>query len=235
MQDWTHIHTDGSATEAVRNGGVGILLRYIDGDELDISTGKYSTNYRAEMEALCKTASTVAENTVKTTGKVVIFTDALSVLRAIQNSSNKETYLHTVSLQSLSSTMHNAVLQWVPAHSGIRRNESAGKLAKYGAQKEQFQSRVTFNEVKSIIKAQSRKDWLLKDPNHSPTDHYHLLGRREQVIIFRLRTDHNRLAHHLYKTFRIGDSGEWPCGEGKMNAAHVLQDCPKFCVEREKY
>ena len=62
-----------------------------------------------------------------------------------------------------------------------------------------------------------------------------MLGHREQVIIFRLRTDHNRLAHHLYKTFRIGNSGECPCGEGQMNATHVLQNCPKFSAERQRY
>lgn len=33
MQNLTHIYTVGSATETVRNGGAGILLRYIDGKE----------------------------------------------------------------------------------------------------------------------------------------------------------------------------------------------------------
>ena len=236
MQDWTHIYTDGSATEAVRNGGAGIFLRYTDGDEeIAIPTGKYSTNYRAEMEALCTAASAVAENPARTKGKVVIFTDALSVLQAIQNSRNKETNPLTASLQSLSATVNTAILQWVPAHCGIRGNERADQLAKDGALKEQDQSLVTFDEVSSIIKAHSRKTWLLKHPNHNPTDHYHMLGRREQVIIFRLRTDHNRLAHHLYKTFRIGNSGECPCGEGQMNAAHILQNCPKFSAERQRY
>ena len=83
VQEWTHIYTDGSATEVVKNGGAGIFLRFTDGDEeLAIPTGKYSTNYRAETEALCTAASTVAENPARTTGKVVIFTDALSVLQA---------------------------------------------------------------------------------------------------------------------------------------------------------
>ena len=79
------------------------------------------------------------------------------------------------------------------------------------------------------------KRWLLQHPNHNPSDHYHKLGRKEQVIIFRLRTDHNRLAHHMYKTFRIGNSGMCTCGEEKMNAAHILQNCPKFSAERRRY
>ena len=100
----------------------------------------YSTNYRAETEALCTAASTVAENPARTTGKVVIFTDALSVLQALQNSRNKETNTLTASLQTLSTTVNNAVLQWIPAHCGIRGNETADKLAKDKAEKEQIQS-----------------------------------------------------------------------------------------------
>ena len=40
--------------------------------------------------------------------------------------------------------------------------------------------------------------------------------------IFRLWTDQNGLAHHMHKTFRNGHSGECPCGQGPMNAAHIL-------------
>ena len=88
---------------------------------------------------------------------MVIFTNVLTVLQAIQSSSKKEANPLNASLQFLISTVHKAVLQWVPAYCGIRGNERVDKLAKDGALKHQVQSRVTFHEVKNIIKAQSRK------------------------------------------------------------------------------
>ena len=55
-----------------------------------------------------------------------------------------------------------------------------------------------------------------------------MLGQKEQVTILRLRTNHNRLAQHMFKTFGIGQSGE--CGQGQMTARHTLQSCPTYSM-----
>ena len=110
-QDWTHIYTDGSASEAVRDGGAGVFLRFVDGEEeLAIPTGRHSTNFRAETEALCAAASAVLRSPERTTGRVVIFTDALSVLQALKNSRNEEMNPLSASLSSLSAAVLNVVL-----------------------------------------------------------------------------------------------------------------------------
>ena len=51
---WTHIFTDGSASDAVKNGGAGVYIHETDGltKVLAEATGVYCTNYRAEVEAL---------------------------------------------------------------------------------------------------------------------------------------------------------------------------------------
>ena len=51
---WTHVFTDGSAENAVRNGRSGAYIRRPDGttSSLSIPAGDLSSNYRAEVHAL---------------------------------------------------------------------------------------------------------------------------------------------------------------------------------------
>ena len=82
---WTHIFTDGSASDAVKNGGAGVYIHEKDGSTkvLAEATGVYCTNYRAEVEAL----NIAAEDTSKSISpesQIVFFTDALSVLQDLE-------------------------------------------------------------------------------------------------------------------------------------------------------
>ena len=60
---WTRAYTDGSAAEATRDGGGGVYIRYNDGKaHIIITTGKYSTNFKAEAEAFKKAATEIRDN-----------------------------------------------------------------------------------------------------------------------------------------------------------------------------
>ena len=53
QEAWTHIYTDGSATDATLNGGAGILIQYPESKKtLAVPTGIHCSNYKAEIEAL---------------------------------------------------------------------------------------------------------------------------------------------------------------------------------------
>ena len=79
---WTHAFTDGSAEEVTHNGGGGILLGLKDGRKIQqaIPTGRYSINYKAEAQALKTAATMLVEQREVIQNKVVIFSDALSVM-----------------------------------------------------------------------------------------------------------------------------------------------------------
>ena len=162
-----------------------MYIRFLDG-QLKTSagpTGIYCTNYRAEVEALVL-ASQLISSTVEQEAQVVFLTDALSVLEAASNS--KLPRLEDA-LKSIKCT--KVVLQWIPSHCGILGNEEADKLAKHGAYKEQKDNGVSLPEMKTIFKSLFRP--------RSARDNYHQLTRPQQVIIFRLRTGHNRRNHHV--------------------------------------
>ncbi|KAK7102897.1 hypothetical protein V1264_021054 [Littorina saxatilis] len=61
---WIHAYTDGSATNAVANGGAGVLVRSPEGhtSTAGIPTGKYCSNYAAEVQAIMQAASMIHDS-----------------------------------------------------------------------------------------------------------------------------------------------------------------------------
>lgn len=51
---WTHVFTDGSATDAFRDGGAGTLVSYTNYQSrtASIAAGAHCTNYKVEMETI---------------------------------------------------------------------------------------------------------------------------------------------------------------------------------------
>ena len=107
---------------------------------------------------------------------------------------------------------------------GIAGNERVDTLAKGGAREEQTNNTMTYQERKTIIKS------LHKPLKAHGT--YCKLDRREQVMIFRLRTGHNRLNFHMHR-LRLVKSPKCPCGTADQIAEHVLNHCPALHDRRK--
>ena len=83
---WTHVFTDGSAENAVRNRGSGAYIRRPDGttSSLSIPAGDLSSNYRAEVHALKAATELLIEEDCNQQN-IVLLSDSLSTLQSLTN------------------------------------------------------------------------------------------------------------------------------------------------------
>ena len=118
QEAWTHVYTDGSAKDAIKDGGAGVHIRYPTGDieENKAPTGTNCSTYKAEVEALKLAMDMIAE--IEET-QVVFLTDARSMFQAMVTEKEREL---TNKLADLSKQKRVA-LQWIPTHCGIPGNK----------------------------------------------------------------------------------------------------------------
>ena len=166
---WTHVFTDGSAENAVRNGGSGAYMRRSDGttSSLSIPAGDLSSNYRAEVHDL-KTATEFLIEEDCNQQNIVLQSDSLS---ALQSLTNGPTDLRTQQLHNSLCTLsdnNRILLLWVPAHVGIAGNETADRLAKAAAKLPQPHLSTSYKEVKTILKQKQKSAWRLKNNGYDP-------------------------------------------------------------------
>ena len=213
---WIRIYTDGSATDAIQDGGAGSIIYLPDGDTIEsaTATGKHCTNYTAEVKALSQGAQAILYIVANHKEDVVFLTDSKSVLDALACHGEHEL---RVKLSKLIES-RRVVLQWIPAHCGISGNEKADELAKRGANMQQENLPITIKQKKTIIKNMFRVKTIHDD--------YHKLDRAGQVILLRLRTGHNRLNAHMYKKMKLVPSSMCICNIEDQTTQHILQRCP---------
>ena len=162
--------------------GAGSLIYLPNGETLKAAsaTGKYCTNYDAEVKALEQGAQAMIDLADANSENVVFLTDSRSVLDSLAGHGE-----HNLRRKLYNILEHRrVVLQWIPAHCGIKGNEHADRLAKQGSNMEQEKLLITLKQKKTIMKNMFRAKKI--------PDDYHTLDRAGQVTLIRLRTGHNR-------------------------------------------
>ena len=154
---WAHVYTDGSAEEAVRNGGGGVLMLFPDGTRSSkaVPTGKVSTNFRAESCALLEATRILNTNRILAKNTVIL-TDCKSMLQSVQGSRDRSQLLENIRKElTILSSKTNLVLQWIPSHCGIYGNEEADRLSKKGSKLDQYENPVSYDEAKTLLRFRS--------------------------------------------------------------------------------
>ena len=241
------MYTDGSAFKATVFAGYGVHIKFPDGSSEDLSEpcGNICSNYTAEIRAI-KTAIDTVHHTFET-GKrepsdIVIFTDSKSALEALGNyqSRNQDIAELANSISRLFAAFEIKIcLQWIPGHANVAGNETADRLAKCGAQKEQYDTEVSQETVKQILKNNSKEEWYrrwttgstgrcvfseMTKPNSK--DSINKLNRANQSLIFQLRTGHSRrLNSYLNRINPMHPPNCRHCNAPYETTQHVLLEC----------
>ena len=222
---WIRSYTDGSADQAVKNGGSGIYTTYPDKtpSSISIPAGKRCTNYKAEVLALL----TASESLRETAGKCIVFlTDCLSTMQDLESGPTESQTQELLRTLLYLSGNNKVIIQWIPSHIGLFGNDKADSLAKQGGQMQQPEAPSSYREIRTILRQSFLTDWRESNRYSPAQDDLHRLDRCGQSTVFRLRTGHCGLKKHLH---RIGqaDTPLCPCGE-EQTVDHILQLCPIY-------
>ena len=249
-----HVYTDGSALNGVTSAGCGAFLKFPNGPEIEISKaiGKSSDNYDAEIQGLISAIEEVSllfGTQEREPMDTVIFTDSMSALKALDSSEFTHLGIESLALSInslLTSYDIQLTLQWIPGHCDLPGNEKADKLAKEGAKQEQPNNPASYNNIRRILRNNSKEEWLkrwrdgetgravfkeLKEPNRN--DSINSLTRKNQSAIFQLRTGHSKLNFNLNRFDPCYTPLCRNCPHPYETTEHVLFECQGLKTERE--
>ena len=121
-QEWVRLYTDGSATDAIKNGGGGVFSEWLDGSTTSdaFPTGATCSNFKAEAEALIVALNLIKSTPNSKTMKFVLLSDAKSVLQALNNQGHQSFPKVNQLLAEVASVSARLVLQWIPGHCHIK-------------------------------------------------------------------------------------------------------------------
>lgn len=249
FQNYTHLYTDGSKPDGRNDpSGVGSSV-YVPnmGRSLKHRLPPIASIFTAEAWAILQ-AIGLAEDLKSL--NTVIFSDSLSVLKAIASQKHKENcfIIHQIKhrLYRLEDAGFRITLCWVPAHKGITGNELADQAAKEAAisgdnpflrlpyadyyaeanrvQKSKFEA---YLEETSRVKGKEHASLYQQVRKVSPWFHRMPLKREEIVIINRLRSQHYNLNYSLHRK-NLTQSPTCPCGDSRQDANHIIFYCQDY-------
>ena len=250
------VYTDGSAFKGTYRAGYGARIEFYDKTckEFAEPCGTHCDNFEAEAEAIQHVIQKLNETFINNPDKVsdsVIFTDSLSVLQTLDQQNYTSKSIRNLALQ-ISSFLEKhpstVYLQWIPSHCGIEGNERADTLAKRGASMIQPERCVSQGTAKQILKSNRtiewHNSWARSDKgrilfNYMPVpnkkDPINTLPRKDQVAIFRLRTNHIQLNAHLSRILKDHNPACPLCDYKEESVQHFLFDCPLLQDIRSKF
>ena len=231
--EYQHVYTDGS------KDGEKVGCAFVSGNHSDsIRIPDGTSVFTAEAKAIDLRSFGFIDN-FTLSERFVIFSDSLSVLKALNHTSSKNSQIQIILEQhhEISKTKE-VIFCWIPGHVNITGNETADRKAKESLKLNTSMFEITSNNFKPFINNYVLSEWqaswdtavfnkfhAIKPNNGNDSSAVRNL-RREEVVITRLRIGHTRITHsyllnHEEQPFCI------VCNQ-PFTVKHILIDCIDF-------
>ena len=237
-----NIFTDGSK-QSNNSTASAVYIPYFD-VKISRKIPDLCSVYTAELIALLLALDWIRD--VKPSNSV-IFTDSLSALTALQNpvehiNNNAIIKEIVVILYELVNNQIKVLFNWIPSHIDIKENDKVDLLAKKACNNEMIQIQVPINrsEINKEIQSKYQIMWETQyntinkgqffksiEPNVKNIQIINMQNKHMEMILYRLRTGHNRLNMHLHK-LGLHNSGLCDFCEEPETVKHYLLDCIKY-------
>ena len=256
----TWVWSDGSVVGGTHDGGAGVLIVDVDGEEhcLKEPAGRLCSSFRAEMVALKTALLHLVTHPSDPDVPIVICTDSQSALAALRGGPSTQTTPLGCEIwaatKDLATTGRKIIFQWVPSHCELMGNERADEIAKEASALPQDNAPTDVRTVQRAVARTARDQWTQSWPH----DWYReLMGARlpppvtelermAAVDVHQLRAGHwsgsgqylHRIgrnpARHCEQCSDVGCVGaRCPiCRESADTPRHVLLECPALMGTR---
>lgn len=248
---YSHVYfADGS----VKKSGSGYGAFYARTNRIIVGhCGKHAKTTQTELAAIHTCCVDAIKHGLK--GSICIYNDSLGALNALDNPIIRgKLVLECVQLLEQLAQTNNVHVIWIPSHNGIYGNDTADKIAKYGATipvcgpephialdtamakkyNEQWLAQQIQIAWSSYRRDTHAKQFLAK-ANNDISDQILNMTKANIRITIGLITGHCGLNSHLARIGIRNDPDCDLCGRDSETAIHILCDCQSLSHIRRKY
>lgn len=251
LKDSVAFYTDGSKTAAGSYVGLAVVCPQLN-LSFQFRIPSLASIFTAESLAIQIALEHILSSRIP---NATIFTDSLSVLQAISQTSDfipsSTTAIFKIKklLLDLISLNCQVTLAWIPSHLGIPGNELVDSLAKEASSKgTSLDSPLPPSDLFPLVNTVVFSDFerfLLNyrpstgifyfsncySPSRKPWFHSSVFGRREITTFSRMRSNHYSLASSLHRKNLI-DSPLCPTCQIEEDLNHIFWACPNYDNQR---